>query len=151
MSMEHWWNDAGKLKYLGKTSPTATLFTTYPPCIGLRLNPELYSYRLSANHLCHGMHKIESIPVIFTFMCHFHLVYGSCSFYVNLKLWPPLCKFLWIPTCFAWSATKASWISCTDLSGFRCSTLLWDSAVPPALSSFTSFDAGRGVRARWTT
>ena len=150
MSMEHWWNDMGrKTDIFGEKPVPLPLCLPQIPDKLVSDWTQNYSDRLTANHLCHGMHKI-----VYTSDLYLHVWFSPgvwLLFFMNLKLWPPLYKSLWIPTCFAWSATQASWISCTDLSGFRGSTLLWDSAVLPALSSFTSFDAGRGVRARWTT
>jgi len=48
MNMEHWWNtDRGKLKYLRKTCPNATLSTINPTQTGLGLNPSLHCEKLA--------------------------------------------------------------------------------------------------------
>ena len=55
--MEHWQNDtdSGKVKYLEGNLSHATLSTTNPTQINMRLNVELCSDRLVTNHVSHGI------------------------------------------------------------------------------------------------
>jgi hypothetical protein len=62
--MEHRWNeiDRGRLKYSGKTYPSATLSTTNPTWTDTGSNPGIRSGRPAANRLSHGTtlnHKLH--------------------------------------------------------------------------------------------
>jgi hypothetical protein len=67
--MEPWWNeiDRGKVKYLGKTCPSSTLFTTNPTRADPRSKPGLRGGRPETNRLSRGTAS--------TLFCYFSLIW----------------------------------------------------------------------------